>query len=67
MLSGSIVGPTEDEFAEVVAQAIEDAKTTKIDGETVMNAASVQLKYKLDNAEIVLLCGDASPTLSTSP
>ena len=46
VLSGSIVGPTEDEFAEVVAQAIEDAKTTKIDGETVMNAASVQLKYK---------------------
>ncbi len=62
VLSGSIVGPTEDEFAGVVAQAIEDAKTTKIDGETVMNAASVQLKYKLTNAEIVLLCGDASPT-----
>ena len=62
VLSGSIVGPTEDEFAEVVAQAIEDAKTTKIDGETVMNAASVQLKYKLTNAEIILLCGDASPT-----
>ena len=62
VLLGSIVGPTEDEFAEVVAQAIEDAKTTKIDGETVMNAASVQLKYKLTNAEIILLCGDASPT-----
>lgn len=61
VLSGSIVGPTEDEFAGVVAQAIEDDKITKIDGETVMNAASVQLKYKLDNAEIVLLCGDASP------
>lgn len=59
VLSGSIVGPTEDEFALVVAQAIEDNKI--IDGETVMNAASVQLKYKLDNAEAVLLCGDASP------
>lgn len=62
VLSGIIVGPTEDEFAGVVAQAIEDSKTTKINGETVMNAASVQLKYKLSNAEIVLLCGDASPT-----
>ncbi len=62
VLSGSIVGPTEDEFAGVVAQAIEDDKVAKIDGETVMNAASVQLKYKLDNAEVVLLCGDASPT-----
>lgn len=61
VLSGSIVGPTEDEFAAVVTQAIEDDKVTKIDGETVMNAASVQLKYKLDNAETVLLCGDASP------
>lgn len=61
VLSGNIVGPTEDEFAVVVAQAIENQKVTKINGETVMNAASVQLKYKLDNAEIVLLCGDASP------
>ena len=61
VLLGSIVGPTEDEFAAVVAQAIEDDKVTKIDGETVMNAASVQLKYKLENAETVLLCGDASP------
>lgn len=61
VLSGNIVGPTEDEFAGVVAQAIEDDKIAKIDGETVMNAASVQLKYKLDNAEVVLLCGDASP------
>ena len=61
VLSGSIVGPTEDEFAAVVAQAIESDNVTKIDGETVMNAASVQLKYKLDNAETILLCGDASP------
>lgn len=61
VLSGSIVGPTEDEFAAVVAQAIEDDNITKIDGETVMNAASVQLKYKLDSAETILLCGDASP------
>ena len=61
VLMGSIVGPTEDEFVKVVAQAIDDDNVTKIDGETVMNAASVQLKYKLDNAGTILLCGDASP------
>lgn len=61
VLSGSIVGPKEDEFAEVVAQAIKADTGSKIDGETVMNAASVQLKCKLDNAQTVLLCGDASP------
>lgn len=61
VLSGSIVGPKEDEFAEVVAQAIKADTGSKIDGETVMNAASVQLKCKLDNAQTGLLCGDASP------
>lgn len=60
--SASIVGPTEDEFVNVVAQAIEAGNNTKIDGETVMNAASVQLKCKLDNAKLILLCGDASPS-----
>lgn len=56
-----IVGPTENEFVEVVAQAIEDDSVTDIEGETVMNAASVQLKCKLDSADMVLLCGDATP------
>jgi len=56
-----IVGPTENEFVEVVAQAIEDDSVTDIEGETVMNAASVQLKCKLDSAETILLCGDATP------
>ena len=57
-----IVGPREDEFIKVVAQAIEDDTITRIEGETVMNAASVQLKCKLDNGQTVLLCGDASPS-----
>lgn len=57
-----IMGPTEDEFVAVVAKAIEDGTVTQIEGETVMNAASVQLKCKLDNAQTVLLCGDASPS-----
>lgn len=59
---GIIAGPTEDEFVEVVAQAIEDDSVTKIEGETVMNAASVQLKCELDGAQTILLCGDASPS-----
>lgn len=59
---GAIVGPKEEEFAGVVAAAIEAENTgKKIDGETVMNAASVQLKVRLDNRETVLLCGDATP------
>lgn len=57
-----VVGPTEDEFVAVVAQAIEDNEITQIEGETVMNAASVQLKCTLDDMTNLLLCGDASPS-----
>jgi ribonuclease BN (tRNA processing enzyme) len=60
--SSTIVGPTVDEFVEVVAQAIEDNEVTQIEGETVMNAASVQLRCKSDDMKLVLLCGDASPS-----
>lgn len=59
--SAEIVGPSEDEFVEVVAKAIEDEGVGSIDGETLMNAASVQLKIYLDDNKTVLLCGDASP------
>ena len=59
--TGSIVGPKENEFVDVVAQAVKDDKITKYEGETVMNAASVQLKCKLDDGQSVLLCGDATP------
>lgn len=62
----TIVGPTIDEFTDVAAQAVDSRVGNNIgEGhaeETVMNAASVQLKCKLDNAETVLLCGDASPS-----
>jgi hypothetical protein len=57
----TIVGPTVDEFAAAVAQAIEDDTVTQIKGETVMNAASVQMQCNLDSDTTVLLCGDASP------
>ena len=57
----TIVGPTVDELAAVVAQAVEDDTVTQIEGETVMNAASVQMQCDLDSSNSVLLCGDASP------
>ena len=59
-----IVGPTEDEFAEVVAKAVEtmnDDSTASIASETVMNAACIQLSCDLENDKTVLLCADASP------
>jgi len=56
-----IAGPTEDEFAEVVAEAVRTDGDGNIDGETVMNAASVQLKCDMENGKRVLLCGDATP------
>lgn len=58
---GTIVGPTEQEFIQVVTKAIEEDGQGNIDGETVMNAASVQLKCVLDDGKVLLLCGDASP------
>jgi hypothetical protein len=56
-----IVGPTEEEFVEVVTKAIESGSGAQIEGENVMNAASIQIDVKLDNAETMLLCGDATP------
>lgn len=58
----SIVGPTEDEFSEVVAKAIEDGEVSHIEGETVMNAASIQVKCTLNGSQTILLCGDATPS-----
>lgn len=61
----TIAGPTIDEFTDVAAQAVDSRESNNIgEGhaeETVMNAASVQLNCKLDSADAILLCGDASP------
>lgn len=61
----TIVGPTVDEFTDVAAKAVDSRENDNIgEGhaeETVMNAASVQLKCTLDNSRSILLCGDASP------
>lgn len=60
-----IVGPTVDEFTDVAAKAVDNREGNTIGvgdaAETVMNAASVQLKCPLDDGQVVLLCGDASP------
>lgn len=61
----TLVGPTVDEFTDVAAKAVDKRENDKIgEGhaeETVMNAASVQLKCTLDSGKYILLCGDASP------
>ena len=61
----TIVGPTVDEFTDVAAKAVDNRESDRIgeglSEETVMNAASVQLKCSLSDAKKVLLCGDASP------
>ena len=60
-----IVGPTADEFIQTAAKAIDDRESNKIGAghieETVMNAASIQLKGTIDISEKMLLCGDATP------
>ncbi len=62
----TIVGPTIDEFTDVAAKAVDSRESNNIgEGhaeETVMNAASVQLKCHLDNSDTILMCGDASPS-----
>lgn len=59
----TIVGPTADEFTDVATKAIDNRVDNKIGegdaAETVMNAASVQLKCTLDDGKTLLLCGDA--------
>jgi len=63
--SCTIVGPTVDEFIDVAAQAVDNRASDTIgeglEEESVMNAASVQLKCTLDNAETIILTGDATP------
>lgn len=60
-----IVGPTKEEFVEVAAKAVDNRESNTIGTgeaeETVMNAASVQLKCILDDTQSIILCGDASP------
>ena len=61
----TIVGPTVTEFIQTAAKAV-DSRVSDTIGEgdakeTVMNAASIQLKCYFDDGKAILLCGDASP------
>ena len=57
-----IAGPTQEEFIRVAAQAVDKRASNTVEEETVMNAASVQLKCSIDNNRTILLCGDAAPS-----
>lgn len=61
----TFVGPTISEFVQTAAQAVDSRASDTIgEGnakETVMNAASIQLKCYFDDGKAILLCGDASP------
>lgn len=56
----SLVGPDKDYMIEAVAHELNTLEGDKIDGETVVNATSVQVKIVLDNGNKILLCGDCS-------
>lgn len=60
--TGSIVGPSKEEFIKVAARAVDNRASNIIEEETVMNAASVQLRCDIDNYRHTLLCGDAAPS-----
>lgn len=54
-----IVGPDEEYSLETVTKALKSSKTNKIDAETLVNAASIQLAVSFPQGKC-LLCGDAS-------
>ncbi len=60
--SCTIVGPTVDQFTDCATKAVDKKADGDTGEETEMNAASVQLKCRLDNGNAVLLCGDAAPS-----
>jgi len=55
----SIVGPTEDYALDTIAKALDPNESNRIDAETVINAASVQVSVDFNQTQC-LLCGDAS-------
>lgn len=55
----NIVGPTEDYALDTIAKALDSNESNRIDAETVINAASVQVSVDFNQTQC-LLCGDAS-------
>lgn len=54
-----VVGPDKDYFIEAVAKHLDTTESDYIDGETIMNAISIQLQISFGN-QLLLLTGDAN-------
>lgn len=54
-----IVGPTEDYALDTITKALDSNEGNRIDAETVINAASIQVSVDFNQTQC-LLCGDAS-------
>lgn len=55
----SIVGPDFDYMLDAVAKRLDGRESDHIDGETIVNATSIQVKVKIGSQNL-LLCGDCS-------
>ena len=55
----TIVGPTEDYALDTIRKALDSNESDRIDAETVINAASIQVSINFNQTQC-LLCGDAS-------
>ena len=55
----SIVGPDKDYMLDTVAKRLDGREGDTMDGETAVNATSIQVEVKIDNYKL-LLCGDCS-------
>ena len=55
----SIIGPDKDYMLDTVAKRLDGREGDTMDGETAVNATSIQVEVKIDNYKL-LLCGDCS-------
>lgn len=55
----SIIGPDKDYMLDTVAKRLDGREGNTMDGETAVNATSIQVEVKIDNYKL-LLCGDCS-------
>lgn len=59
----TFVGPGLEQMLQAVAKNINKQESDIINGETAVNATSLQIAIDMDNDKKMLLCGDASYTL----
>lgn len=55
-----IVGPSKEYLINSVAKLLDSTESDNIDGETIFNAASIQVGITLDNGKKMILTGDSS-------